>query len=385
MRWISWKGLAGTVSLVVSCAVCGVGPVRAASLPALKGEFFPFAMCMGQMSPAAQVDTARRMGFSSLGLQDTAHSVLQGFIKNAAVASGAFHIRSTLWWTNVTAPNIDTVAFDAFLTDAKKLGLSVWMVLDGNDRTMASKRTAISMAEKAARRCKAKGVPLVIYPHGGCVISSAEQGMELIDSLRARGTTNVRLSIHLCHELKAGNAKRIAAVVAKSISYLDLASISGADSNTVDINDDDWASAIKPLGKGTFDATGFIKALADNGYSGPVELHTYNLKSPDAVGYDHHIEQSLSWWKAHVAPVGTLQLASAGPEPAPMVVAADGTLRISGIGNGAVVRLLDPDGGASRVCRVVDGNGSCGKVQRFGVRVVRVEDGGRSRSMLVVF
>lgn len=351
----------------------------------LSNEFFPFAMCMGGMTPQAQVDTLQRMGFGSIGLQDTALEVLRGFEKVSQVSSGKFNVRSTLWWTNVTQPKIDSASLDKFLVEAAKLKLAVWMVLDGNDQSAASRKTALGMAQQAARRCKALGVVLVIYPHGGAVISSAEQGAVLIDSLNARGATGVRLSIHLCHELKAGNAKRLDSVVAKVVKYLDFATVSGADSNTVDINDDNWASAIKPLGQGTFDPTGYVNALNRNGFTGPIELHTYNLPSPGDTGYHRHLENSLAWWKARFGPSKATGGAAERRERVPQVLVGRFHIEIVGASDHARVRLLGPDGRRT-LLRSLGGarwDVPVGSARGFGI--VEFTDGGISRRVPVVF
>lgn len=375
------------LSLVVGASAAMVSAATPDTLIRLPGELVPFGMCMGGMTPQAQVDTAMKIGFRGLGLQDMDKAVFQKFQKVPAVASGEFKIHSTLWWTKVTDTLIDTVALDGMLDEAKKLGMAIWMVLDGNDKTNQSKSRAVSMIVKAARHCKTKGVKLVLYPHGGCVISSAEEGLQIIDSLKKRGTTNVRLSIHLCHELKAGNRSRLPQVVAKVASYLDYATVSGADSNTYGKDDDNWASAIKPLDQGTFDATVFLKALASVNYTGPIELHTYNLKSPDAVNYDDHLERSLAWWKKRVTPPDRGTMGLQAPESFwALGRLPNGALRLTGVPDGSRVRLYGLDGKEHPEIRPIDGVWEYPVPNSSAARIVRVQGGSdRSDRSMVVF
>jgi len=307
--------LIGSVVLVAVCAsVLNERAIPRYHPPiALKGEFIPFGMCMGKMKPADQVAFCRKVGFPGLGLQDMDKKVLSEFAALPEVASGAFRIHSVLWWTKVTEPVIDTAWLDGILDEARKMKMAIWMVSDGPDKSELSKSTAVSMIRTAARRCQAKGVRLVLYPHGGCVFSSAEEGAQLLDSLRRWGHPEVRLSIHLCHELKAGNADRIGEVVAKVAPYLEFASVSGADADTYGKNDDNWASAIKPLDRGTYDVRPYLEALAKAGYKGPIQLHTYNLKGPDDPAYDHHLERSRTKWMQMVVPCDSSCHASAVP------------------------------------------------------------------------
>jgi len=297
-----WSLRTATILILVAFAISvDEGPVPRLEPPiALAGPFVPFGMCMGGMKPSEQVAYCRKIGFSGLGLQDMGGRVLGEFAGLPEVASGEFKIHSALWWTKVTEPVIDTHWFDSTLDQARRMDMAIWMVLDGPDKSERSRSTAVSMAAKAALRCRAKGVRLVLYPHGGCVVSSAEEGLALLDSLDRLGIPEVGLSIHLCHELKAGNRDRLPQVVRKVAHRLELASVSGADSDTYGKDDDNWASAIMPLDRGSFDSRIFLRALSEAGYAGPIQLHTYNLKSPAAPDYDGHLERSWGWWQSAV-------------------------------------------------------------------------------------
>jgi len=282
---------------IFSTAVNDVASPRVEPPIPLKNEFVPFGMCMGGMKPSEQIAYCRKIGYSGLGLQVMDRQALGEFATQPEVLSGEFKIHSTLWWTNVTEPVIDTAWLDGVLDEARKMELAIWMVLDGPDKSEESRSRAVSMIAKAALRCRAKGVRLVLYPHGGCVVSSAEEGLAILDSLDRLGIPEVGLSIHLCHELKAGNRDRLPEVVRKVAHRLVLVSVSGADSDTYGNDDDNWASAIKPLDQGTFDSRIFLRALSDVGYKGPILLHTYNLKTPGLPGYDRHLERSWGWWQ----------------------------------------------------------------------------------------
>ena len=73
-----------------------------------------------------------------------------------------------------------------------------------------------------------------------------------------------------------------------------MASISGADSIMIDNPPKAyWDDAIKPLYKGDFNTSHFLECLVNNGYKGPVALHTYGLKEP----VDEHFSKSLARWQ----------------------------------------------------------------------------------------
>jgi len=330
------SALGWCVALVLISFRAGGAGTTADSTIAFKGLFMPFALCMESMRPADQVAYSQGIGYAGLGLASLDGDVVKEFSTLPDVVSGKFRIVSSLWWVGVDDP-IDTVWLDGVLDDARSMGMAIWMVTAGPDKTDSSKSKAVKMLAMAADRCKAKGVQLVLYPHIGTVFETAEEALALYDSLNRLGHPEVRISIHLCHELKAGSRDRLPSIVAKVAPYLALASISGADTDTYDKGDDDWASAIMPLNQGTYDARIFLRALVANHYEGPMELHTYNLKAPTASDYDQHLESSLAIWKSWVpdspATATTRPTTKRSPPLAYHFVA----------GKGWVVRTLLPD------------------------------------------
>ena len=64
--------------------------------------------------------------------------------------------------------------------------------------------------------------------------------------------TNIKVSFHLCHELRQGHADQIDEILQDYFHMIRYATISGGDEVT-DPNEPNWNDAIKPLGMGTFD------------------------------------------------------------------------------------------------------------------------------------
>lgn len=313
---------------------------------AFKGPFVPFGLCMESMSPADQVALSKKIGYTGLGLASLDRDVVKEFSQLPDVVGGKFRIVSALWWVGLDDP-IDVAWLDDILDDARKMGMAIWMVVEGPDKSESSKAMTVEKLAKVADRCQAKGVQLVLYPHIGTVFETAEEALELYDSLERRGYPNVRISIHLCHELKAGNRDRIVSIAAKVAPYLALASISGADADTDEQGGDFWASAIRPLNQGTYDARSFLRALVDNHYEGPMELHTYNLKTPTASDYDQHLESSLATWKSWVSdpPASSVRRpATKRDSPLACRFEADKSWHVRSIQPGARPRLFRVDG-----------------------------------------
>lgn len=292
-------------SIVLACAVLIGGKPAGAATEAkiyLKGSLVPFSMCMAGMSIANQVAYAEKAGYTGMGLPGMVKYQINQAVNLPQVVSGKFRLPSVLWYSNIN-DSINVPLLDSILDDAKKVDMAIWMVSGGNkNRLDTTKSLAISRLRVVAERCRAKGVRLVLYPHLGTAFETAEDGLDALDSLRRYGFPEVKLSVHLCHEVKKGNGYRIASIVAKVAPYLALASVNGADSNTYRLNDG-WVSGIMPLDVGTFDAKVFLNALSQAGFEGPIELHTYGLKSPTDPTYDSHLERSLAKWNEWVTTV----------------------------------------------------------------------------------
>lgn len=299
-RWLRLPTLIAAFLCVASCRADGQKHLSGG----LDVALVPFGLCMAGANPASQVSIASRAGYHGLGIATMNPGTLRSFARLPEVRSGEFRIPSTLWWSEVGDP-LDTSRLDSVLASAHEMDMSIWMVAAGSKKAPGALEQAIEKYDRVARRCETAGVRLVLYPHAGTVIETVEESLPILDSLRRRGHPEVMTSIHLCHELKAGNGGRLDGIVKKSAPHLALASISGADSDPITIRLGGWESVIKPLDEGTFDPRPFLASLARYGFRGTMELHTYHLKDPGKPGYDQHLERSLRRWRELVADSGS--------------------------------------------------------------------------------
>ena len=263
--------------------------VFSASSPiALKSDFVPFAMCMNwdgrdgrptwYVEPDDQIKMIEAAGYTGMGLGGLAD--LEKFADNADVQSGKFRVYSALWWANTKAA-VDVKWLDSLLVQAKRMNMAMWVVADGT-HDAAGKADALSFYRTVASECKKYGVLLVLYPHAGTAMVSAEEALDFYNEMKA-DYPDIRISIHLCHELAAGNGKRLAEVIAKTASLTVLATVNGTTGGD-----------IIPLDLGSYDVRPFLQAFADNGYTGPMELHTYSFPDPRS---DDALARSLVRYK----------------------------------------------------------------------------------------
>ena len=170
----------------------------------------------------------------------------------------------------------------------EKSDASLWLILRVRGGKTVEREQIADFLRSAAQRTKATGVELVIYPHwsGGnplnvCLIESAEDAISFLEEI---GSDNLFVSLHLCHEIKAGNGHRLDEVAAKIKPWLRLPSINGADVDAVN-EIEGWDRGIQPLTQGNYDSSQLLGALKSVGYQGPVILHTWGLQDEAA---DHH-------------------------------------------------------------------------------------------------
>lgn len=116
------------------------------------------------------------------------------------------------------------------------------------------------------------GVRLCAYPHINTYCETVAHSVKLAGMVDRK---NYGAALNLCHLLKVEGSEGIEEKIREFAPYLFAVNICGADDG--DTKQYGWDRLIQPLGMGTFDTYGFIKLLADNGYSGPIGLQCYNL------------------------------------------------------------------------------------------------------------
>jgi sugar phosphate isomerase/epimerase len=136
-----------------------------------------------------------------------------------------------------------------------------------------------------------KKVAVILYPHSDTYISSAEQALLFVKKINDK---NLKLALHLYHEVRAGNGSRIDQVFENVKNYLGAVTLAGTDiiadytnSKTRDM------STIKPIGYGDFNLANFIKPLLKSNYKGSLAFMNFGItESPDV-----YLPRSLAEWK----------------------------------------------------------------------------------------
>jgi sugar phosphate isomerase/epimerase len=257
-------------------------PLAAAGNQARANPFFAFDNGVGRAenwSPEKQAETLARLGYAGIGYTGVA---------DLAARQAAFRAKGLKIFNLYVAVFVDRpVAYDLELTAALPqlagTGTVLWLTVQGRS---PNDDRAVALVRELADAAAAHGVRIALYPHKGFFIATAEDALRVLPRI---DRSNVGLTINLCHELAAGHADRMDAIVQACAKHLMLVSINGADRSG------GWTELIRPLGEGNFDVAGFLTSLDRIGYTGPIGLQCYNLKSQP----EEHLAKSFAVWRSY--------------------------------------------------------------------------------------
>jgi sugar phosphate isomerase/epimerase len=270
------------------CGLIGLFLVGCAATPP-RNAIGTFNLSFRQRDAAAQVALVEKIGYDGLMVgtwEDRAPwPKLRSYGKLPAVLAGKVKIMAILANLEVAKPATEA-ELNALAEVSAELHAPLWVYVHGG--RMESAPIAVAMLRKLADACTAKGGSLVLYPHEGCVYGDLEESLVILEALQRPGVTT---SFHVCHELKAGNLARFDELIRRHAARLGLVSINGAD--TQRFAQPGWDGAILPLDQGDYDVAPLVRSLQAAGYTGPILVHTFGLKSPP----EEHLTGSLRRWQ----------------------------------------------------------------------------------------
>ncbi|MES2693172.1 MAG: TIM barrel protein [Verrucomicrobiota bacterium] len=131
---------------------------------------------------------------------------------------------------------------------------------------------ALTRLQSLADRAKALGLRVVVYPHKGCHIDTAEKAFALAQQA---ARPNVGVTVNICHELDAGNGPRLPDIIRRVAPKLEMVSINGATDRPGGAA---WSNYIKLLGEGDYDVAAILRTLTEVRYAGPIGVQFFSLK-----------------------------------------------------------------------------------------------------------
>ena len=243
-------------------------------------------------SPSEQIKILKGYGYDGITLQMAKEKYVEKlnvFIDLVADTEN-FKIYSVFVRYNFDQSEEDRNRWKEVVNMISGKGIDLWFIfgkpVDGVDDEQVE-----GILRNVTTYADSRNVPVTLYPHSWCYFDTAEKSLPMIKKINH---PNLKLALHTCHELKAGNAGRLAEVVDNVKDYLSFVTIAGA-SKEIDMSSRKRmdATSIQPLEDGEYDFTPFLKALKDAEFKGPVGYINFKFdKLPE-----EYLPESLAEWE----------------------------------------------------------------------------------------
>jgi sugar phosphate isomerase/epimerase len=256
-----------------------------------------FNLCMRPRPVRDQIALLLASGYTAIGL-DYEPNEFAEFMAQPEILDGRLKLTTVLYEVYPARGGLDRDEFAAMVEAVSRLNGTVCLrVLSPQP---LPREQLVGIVQEAADLFLARVGPsrsLILYPHYGEELTSIEMALEV---MQAAGRSNLKLSLHLVHEMKAGNQNRLREVIDRTVSHVAMATINGADVQP-DVPLNYYRRSLRPLYKGDFDVEHlYLRPLLEAGYTGPVVLHTWGLTEPPEEVYPG----SLARWRQMMAAFG---------------------------------------------------------------------------------
>jgi sugar phosphate isomerase/epimerase len=246
-------------------------------------------------TPLEQIQLLENSGYNGIVIKSEKiedFNSLDEFIR-LDESNSKFKITAIFERYNFTDPTERKERWKKVIDKIANKGIQIWIIF--GKKTEGITDTFIEEKLREITKYAAQNkVEVILYPHSDCYIASAEEALPFVEKINA---PNLKLALHLYHEVRAKNGNRIDEVFEKVKYHLGAVSLAGTDTvadytnaKTRDL------STIKPLGFGNFDLTLFIGALKKSKYSGTVALMNFGITESPEI----YLPRSLSQWNTLV-------------------------------------------------------------------------------------
>jgi sugar phosphate isomerase/epimerase len=260
------------------------------------GSYWPFAAynfgSLGKRSPEAQIDLLKSTGYNGIILSCETKEDFENLDKynEKAAKIKDFKIEAVFERYNFTDSTSRKDRWRKVVDMIAGKGTQLWIIFgkktDGiTDGFIEAKLREI--VNYAAQR----GVHVVLYPHSKCYIATAEEAMPFVEKI---DHPNLKLAVHLCHEIRAGNGSRMAEIFDRVKARIGAVTLAGTDSIADFSNPRNMdSSTIKPLGQGNYPLDRFVGPMIKSGYKGTVGFINFKIEEEP----ENYLGASLKVWR----------------------------------------------------------------------------------------
>ncbi len=253
--------------------------------------FFAFGYGFKDRSPSETVDWLSKNGYDGIAANvwnDQLFTELESIWASETVHSEGFKVYGVYHPMKVTDPEQRQRAKRVIRAGARH-GTPLWLAIREEEATTEN---VVAFIQELADLAAEVNSFIVLYPHDRQFILTAEQSLELI---AAADRPNVYTSLHLHHEMRAGNHDRLAEIIAKAAPLSRLASISATNPpDQINRGSRDWSDVVQPLSKNPEEVAEFVQNLLKSGYSGPIGYQNFGIPGNPET---HHIESLQLFFK----------------------------------------------------------------------------------------
>jgi sugar phosphate isomerase/epimerase len=244
------------------------------------------------LPPATQIKLLKDNGFDGITLRMAKAEHVQQYMEFAKIVDKTddFKIYSVFVRYNFDATLEDQNRWKTVVDLIQDKGIDLWFIF-GKPIEGVNDEQVEGILRNVVNYSASKKVPVTLYPHSWCYFYSAEQSLPMVKKINH---PNLKLALHTCHELKAGNAGRLDEVVYNVQDYLSFITIAGA-SKVTDMTSKRSMdkTTIQPLEDSAYDFAPFLKALKKVNFKGPVGYINFKFdKAPE-----DYLPKSLATWK----------------------------------------------------------------------------------------
>ena len=250
-------------------------------------EFFAFdnGVGRGQLKAAQQAEILADLKFAGIGYTGTQD--IPAML--AALDKKGLKFYSTYVPLNLKAGE---APYDpgllAAIQQLKGRNAVLWLHVHGGPASSSDMDDrAVEVLRELSTLAAPSKVRIALYPHTGFYVATVEDAVRLAKKV---DRPNVGASFNLCHFLKLDSEKNIRRMLEEAKPFLFLVSVNGTDGGNTQAMG--WDRLIQPLGEGDFDVRSVLKVLKDIGYTGPVGLQCYGIRSKPR----QHLSQSIEAW-----------------------------------------------------------------------------------------
>lgn len=247
---------------------------------------------LGELTPSEQLALLNKTGYKGIILnsetkKDSAH--LDVFL-NELNGSNSFKIHAVMVRYNFSDPLLKKEGWKNIVNKIAGKNIELWFIFGKATEGITDDFIETKLRE-VLEYSKIRNVKVILYPHSKCYLSSAEEALPFVQKIN---DPYLKLAVHLCHEIRAGNSSRMNEVFQKVKYHTGAVTVAGTDS----VADTSKPllydkSTIKPIGQGNYNIQNFTQALRMSGYKGMVGFINFKIEEEPEV----YLESSMSVWR----------------------------------------------------------------------------------------